>query len=162
MFTKIIIWVALILSIIPAESDSLKNSASSYGLNSRPAAKAYLLMPPKAEGQFPRLLSETGAFKDTVALRPSEALIPFDINVPFWSDGATKYRWIAVPNHPSIEGQKIKFTPTGEWTFPKGTVFVKHFELPVDETKPEQKRRLETRLLVCDATGSVYGVTYKW
>src|SRR4029077_16350318 len=39
---------------------------------------------------------------------------------------------------------------------------VKHFELPIDETRPEAKRRLETRLLVCNATGSVYGVTYKW
>ena len=50
--------------------------------------------------------------------------------------------------------QKIKFSPTGEWTFPRGTVFIKTFEMGT--------RRLETRLLVCDSTGGVYGVTYKW
>src|SRR5262249_4142676 len=60
------------------------------------------------------------------------------------------------------ESQKIKFSPSGDWKFPAGTVFVKHFELPIDETQPDLHRRLETRLLVCDSTGGVYGVTYKW
>jgi uncharacterized repeat protein (TIGR03806 family) len=87
----------------------------------------------------------------------SNGLIPYELIVPFWSDGAEKSRCVSVPT-----GQKIKFAPTGEWTFPPGTVFVKTFELPVDETRPALKRRLETRLLVREASGGVYGVSYKW
>jgi len=106
---------------------------------------------------MPPLLSLTGAFKEVAKLVPAESLRPYELNVPFWSDGAFKMRWIAVPR-----GTAIQFSPTGEWTFPAGTVFVKHFELNPDETKPTVRRRLETRLLVRDATGGVYGVTYKW
>jgi uncharacterized repeat protein (TIGR03806 family) len=110
---------------------------------------------------MPKLLSQTGAFKDVRTLTPSESLIPYDLNVSFWSDGATKSRWISLPNE-NGPAQKISFSPTGEWKFPPGTVLVKHFELPIDDTQPNLHRRLETRFIVCDSTGSVYGVTYKW
>ena len=124
---------------------------------SRPKARAFLQMPERADGVLPRLLSDTGAFVDTRTLAPAAALIPYDLIVPFWSDGAAKTRWISVP-----DGQKIKFAPTGEWIFPRGTVFVKTFTLATNELKPDSHRRLETRLLVCDAEGGVYGATYKW
>ena len=114
-------------------------------------------MPPRADGALPPRLSQTGAFKDVARLTPSDSLIPYDLIVSFWSDGAEKSRWLSVP-----ENQKIKFAPAGEWVFPKGTVFVKHFELATDETHPEVRHRLETRLLVCDDQGGVYGVAYKW
>jgi hypothetical protein len=52
--------------------------------------------------------------------------------------------------------------PNGAWSFPVGTVFVKHFELATNEAHSSQTRRLETRLLVCDSTGGVFGLTYKW
>ena len=39
---------------------------------------------------------------------------------------------------------------------------MKHFELATNETNPELMRRLETRFLVCDTNGGVYGLTYKW
>jgi uncharacterized repeat protein (TIGR03806 family) len=112
-------------------------------------------MPIRSDGDIPLLLSQTGVFRDTARLTPSDSLIPYDLIVPFWSDGADKQRFIAVPG-------KIAFSPTGEWVFPPGTVFVKTFELPTDAADPSIKRRLETRLLVRDAGGGVYGVVYKW
>jgi uncharacterized repeat protein (TIGR03806 family) len=113
-------------------------------------------MPPRADGKIPPLLSQTGVFSDTAKLVPGEGLIPYDLIVAFWSDGAEKLRLIAVPSG------KITFAPKGEWNFPAGTVFVKTFELPTDAANPDVKRRLETRLLVRDAAGGVYGVVYKW
>ena len=39
-------------------------SSAPYGLAVRPSSKAYLHMPPDADGPIPRQLSETGAYKD--------------------------------------------------------------------------------------------------
>ena len=109
-------------------------------------------MPESPDGAIPRLLSQTGAFQNTAALVPDDALIPYDVIVPFWSDGAVKLRWVSLPI----------FAPAGEWVFPRGTVFVKTFELATNEMNPNSLRRLETRLLVCATNGGVYGVVYKW
>jgi uncharacterized repeat protein (TIGR03806 family) len=127
-----------------------------YGLDSRIAPKPYLQMPSSAAGKIPLLLSETGVFSDTARRIPSEGLIPYELMVAFWSDGAEKSRWMALP------AGKIAFSPTGEWRFPPGTVFVKNFDLATDTANPSAKRRLETRVLVCDETGGVYGAVYKW
>jgi uncharacterized repeat protein (TIGR03806 family) len=133
-----------------------------FGLDSRPVAKPWLRMAQQADGKLPARLSLTGAFKDTRQLSPSTSLIPYQLNVAFWSDGAQKLRWMSVPNQPGLPSPKISFASTGEWTFPNGTLFVKHFELSTNDSHPDWTRRLETRLLVRDSTGGVYGVTYKW
>jgi uncharacterized repeat protein (TIGR03806 family) len=122
----------------------------------RRASAAYLKMPDRPDAPLPPLLSQTGAFRDTPNMVPGDGLIPYELNVSFWSDGAHKRRWMALP------GGKIGFAARGEWTFPAGTVFVKNFELATNESDPSQRRRLETRLLVRSANGSVYGATYKW
>ena len=82
-------------------------------VSARPAARPYLNMPADEHGAIPTLLSETGAFIDTRALTPNPALLPYDLNVPFWSDGADKRRWIALP-----QGEPIHFATTGEWGLP--------------------------------------------
>jgi hypothetical protein len=41
-------------------------------------------------------------------------------------------------------------------------LFVKTFQLNTDTSNPNALRRLETRVLVRDINGAVYGVTYKW
>jgi len=106
---------------------------------------------------LPATLGATGLFTNLAALTPSPKLIPYDLNEPFWSDGASKKRFAAIPT-----GSSIGFQASGDWTFPTGSVFVKHFDLPVNDADPAQKRRLETRFLVKKADGSVYGATYKW
>jgi uncharacterized repeat protein (TIGR03806 family) len=146
--------VAIALLLL-AGSLSCTRSAP-YGIDSRLATQPYLGMPARSDGIIPPLLSQTGVFSDTAKRIVNPGLIPYDLNVAFWSDGADKTRWIAVPR-----GQ-IAFSPSGEWRFPAGTVFVKNFDLATDITNPSAKRRLETRLLVRDADGGVYGVVYKW
>lgn len=150
--------LALVVGFATALSSSVAadNGAAPYGLASRPVSKPYLSMPELANGKFPPLLSQTGAFANVRTLTPNSTLIPYDLILAFWSDGASKSRWISLPKG------TIKFSPTGEWLFPDGTVFVKHFDLAVDDTNPRVKRRLETRLLIRDRNGAVYGVTYKW
>src|ERR1041385_5028188 len=113
--------------------------------------------PPPASRPMPTLLSQTGVFQDLANLTPSPRLIPYTVNSPLWSDAALKQRWLALPTNTLIH-----FASTGEWTFPNGSVFVKHFSLQTNETNPNLLRRLETRLLVRDTNGTAYGVTYKW
>jgi hypothetical protein len=111
----------------------------------------------RPERPFPALLSQTGVFADMKLATPSRALVPYEVICPLWSDGAQKQRWMVVP-----EGRCIQFSPKGEWQFPVGTVLVKTFELPVDDTDPSKLKRLETRLLVLDTNHAAYGVSYRW
>ena len=113
--------------------------------------------PPPPTRVMPKLLSQTGVFADLTNLTPAYFLIPYTVNSPLWSDGAVKTRWFTIPTNTTVG-----FAANGEWTFPAGSVFVKHFDLPVDETNPQILHRLETRLLVRDTNGYVYGASYKW
>jgi uncharacterized repeat protein (TIGR03806 family) len=108
---------------------------------------------------FPPRLSDCGVFEDISALRPTASLIPYDINLPFWSDGAAKRRWMSLPDA-SAPGC-IGWSPEGAWSFPAGTLFVKHFELPASAAG-EEPCRIETRLLVVTPSGETRGVSYRW
>lgn len=134
-----------------------------------PRPSAFLSLPPEASAApeleggvpsvpgFPLLLSETGAFTDVASLTAAPGLVPYEIQAPLWSDGTAKRRWIAVP-----EGTQLGYSPDAAWRLPEGTVFVKHFEMALDERNPDERRRLETRLWVVGARGSFYGVSYRW
>jgi uncharacterized repeat protein (TIGR03806 family) len=136
-----------------------------YGLTTRTPVPAFFNMPQTFNGTLPTLLSQAGVFANTPNMTPANGLIPYSPNTPLWSDGATKTRWMALPYNGGLDtpDQQIGFAATGEWSFPTGTIFVKHFALATDETNSNAPlRRLETRLLVRDPNGAVYGVTYKW
>ena len=138
-------------------------SGLQYGLTNRQLSPAFLNMPPSYAGTLPLLLSQTGVFTNTAVMGPAPGLVPYNVNVPLWSDTAVKTRYFSVPNNgaPFTPDEQISFAPTGEWSFPAGTVFVKTFELITNEIEGD-RRRLETRLIVRDTNGAVYGVTYKW
>ncbi len=113
---------------------------------------------------FPLTLADTGAFTNltaltnqTQSLTANSDLLPYDINTPFWSDGARKSRWFFM----ATNGAKIGFAPEGNWSLPTGMAWVKHFDLELTNGVPSSARRLETRLLVRNSNG-VYGVTYRW
>ncbi len=108
----------------------------------------------KAAEQFPRKLSETGLFDSVPDNRPAVGLIPYELNMPFWSDYAVKDRYIALPKQASVGYQ-----PRKKWEFPVGTVFVKTFWMHRDRRDLSDPFRLETRLLVRSPTGW-QGYTY--
>jgi hypothetical protein len=114
------------------------------------------LLPPEAVTDFPSTLADTGAFADLATLTPGPGLVPFELNVPLWSDGAHKTRWFYVPGT-----SQIGFKREGPWQPPVGTIWVKHFELELTNGVAGSRRRLETRFLVRTEAG-VYGVTYRW
>ena len=105
----------------------------------------------------PKKLSQTGAFADVESLTPNPGLVAYEPNVSFWSDGALKQRWFAVPNM----DETITTARDAPWSFPTGSTWVKHFELELTSGDPSSRRRLETRFLVKTKDGS-YGLTYRW
>ena len=140
-------------------------SGLAYGLTSNAIVSPFLNMPTTFNGALPAVLSGTGAFSNTTNRTPAAGLIPYAPNAPQWKDNASSSWLMAVPNHGGVitPSEQIQFQPTNYWTFPAGSVFVKNFDLVVNETNATiPPRRLETELLVRDNNGSVYGVTYKW
>ena len=103
---------------------------------------------------FPEELSEIGVFEDMTNLDPIEGVLPYEVNAPFWSDGALKRRWISLP-----DDSKIGFNETSKWTFPIGTVFIKHFDIQINS---DSIKKNETRFFVVDENERGYGITYKW
>jgi uncharacterized repeat protein (TIGR03806 family) len=102
-----------------------------------------------ATNPAPRMLSATGCVSSSDPKQPAAGLIPYAINVPFWSDGADKDRWMALP-----DGQNVTVQADGDWSFPTGTVLLKNFHLGT--------RLIETRLFMRHPDGVWGGFTYEW
>ena len=100
-------------------------------------------------GSVATQLSATGCVLAGDATRPAAGLIPYSPNAAFWSDGAGKERFLALPN-----GATIRVAADGDLEFPVGTVLVKNFRLGT--------LIVETRLFMRHTDGEWAGYTYEW
>ena len=149
----------------PVTITVVAGSGLAYGLTSNATVNPFLNLPTNISGTLPARLSGTGVFSDTTNRTPAAGLIPYAPIAPMWKDNAASSWLMAIPNNgvAITPGEQIQFQPANAWAFPAGSVFVKNFDLVVNETNAGvPPRRLETQLLVRDNNGSVYGVTYKW
>jgi uncharacterized repeat protein (TIGR03806 family) len=108
-------------------------------------------------------LSETGCMSASDPRKLADLVIPYDVNSPLWSDGASKTRGMVIPT-----GQKIhvldctarpnecRYGPEddGRWVFPVGTVLLKNFMF--------DDKLLETRLFVHRDEKTWVGYSYQW
>jgi uncharacterized repeat protein (TIGR03806 family) len=100
-------------------------------------------------GSIANQLSQTGCANPANPAQPASGMIPYTVNAPFWSDGATKSRWLALPN-----GQRITIATNQHYDFPNGSVLRKDFTLG--------NRLVETRLFMRHDDGNWAGYTYEW
>ena len=103
---------------------------------------------PTAPASAPEHLSETGLYVDATSGRLAPGVRAFAPQYPLWSDGATKRRWVLLP-----EGATIDASDPEAWEFPIGTKFWKEFSFG---------RRVETRYMERVADGSWLYATYLW
>ncbi len=97
---------------------------------------------------IPDKLSDTGCFDQANRQNPAQGVVPYTVNSSFWSDGADKQRYFAIPDN-----TRISIDAAGEFIFPDGSVLIKHFYYG-DEI-------LETRLFMKHLSGWA-GYSYEW
>lgn len=132
------------LSAFAEDRDGELHVVNYYGTIHRLAAAE-----PDTGPGLPADLFETGCLDPADPARPPQDAIPYELNVPFWSDGADKQRWLVLP-----DDQQITVEADGDWTLPPGSVLVKNFKLG--------DRLIETRLLVRHSDGEWAGYSYAW
>lgn len=153
-----------ITGIFPLEDGQIIITVMGDYNNSSNPGKLFRLAQKEAIPEPPAKLSELGVFTDLSTLTTAEGILPYTVNAPLWSDRAIKKRWIAVPNDGGFDSsdEQIVFHGTEEWSFPEGTVFIKHFELPKTTDTEGETIRLETRFFIIGEGNQGYGLTYKW
>ena len=88
---------------------------------------------------------------------PNENGIPYDLSTPLFTDYATKYRFVFVP-----EGKVATYSEHEVIEFPVGTVLVKTFSMPENTAnRGVNETHIETRLLIHRTDGWA-SLPYYW
>ncbi len=109
---------------------------------------------PVTPDTIPASLGATGCMLPGDQRQPATGLVPYGVNAPFWSDGATKTRYLALPDGATINVEPGTGNTGGDWDLPPGAVVVKNFAL--------NGLPVETRLLMRHPDGIWAGYTYEW
>lgn len=118
--------------------------------------KIYRIVPSDLpEGTFddwPAKISNAGIYESAKEKTLRADVIPYEVNAPFWADGADKRRYVQLP-----EGASMTYREDGVWELPVGSVVVKEFLSPGGR----REGHLETRLNKLTDTGWE-AATYVW
>jgi len=123
------------------------------------------------DDEQPMLLSQTGCINMADPTKPAAGLIPYSVRSALWSDGASKERFVRVPDGTKIHvldcavetdackdpGLGGKGEDDGHWDMPVGSVLVKNFSI--------EGKHIETRLLLHRSTSNIsgwIGFSYEW
>ncbi|MBB3033277.1 SO2930 family diheme c-type cytochrome [Alteriqipengyuania lutimaris] len=97
---------------------------------------------------LPDTLSQFGFFLDPAADEPAPGVTPYRLNMPLFSDGADKHRFVYVP-----DGAPVDHGEQGLLQFPVGSALIKTFAFG--------ERKIETRVLLHRANGWI-ALPYVW
>ncbi len=139
---------ALIATGSPLTSFGLDDTGEIYALHYDGSIQ-HIAVSPGGDDSIPATVSATGCYSDVTTQTLAAGIVPYDIRVPFWSDGETKHRFILVPGSATIDA-----TLQDEWSFPIGTIFVKEFDA--------DGGIIETRFLVHASADTWNGYSYRW
>jgi uncharacterized repeat protein (TIGR03806 family) len=143
----------------PRPSSCLAVAASALLLTACSIDTADPIPPPGSSTPVDHL-SELGSFEPPLAaLVPRAGVVPYDVAVSLYADGAQKHRFFILP-----PGQMLQAPPDGTDRFlvPTGTYFIKTFYYPRDARDASRGIRLvETRFLV-RRDGGYEASTYLW
>lgn len=101
---------------------------------------------------LPRQLSDYRFFADMEAQQPIPRVWPYRLNMPLYSDGADKLRFVYLP-----EGTSLSEEGEGLLQFPVGSALIKTFAFG----EGAERRLIETRVLLHRAEGWV-ALPYRW
>jgi hypothetical protein len=141
--------------------------ALDLALDAAPAAPP--CRPPPDPDQPIRKLSATGCVNPLRPLQPGAGALFYQVASPLWSDGASKERWVFIPDGAQVRIKDCQRQPSacldpvlqtggsywdeGHFELPEGTVLMKTFSIA--------GQRIETRLITRHARG--WGAySYRW
>jgi hypothetical protein len=134
------------------------------------AAPGFRTWNPLDTATVPKTLSSMGLYQDILSKHKvlDPAARAYEVNSPFWSDGAKKKRWVLLK-----AGTSIGFREKDDyWTYPEAAVFVKEFSIDTIPGDSTSRVRWETRVMLnvkerldpaSPATMDTwYGYSYRW